>query len=360
MSREEDEVSLTSSIEENPESDTEWEIEGIIGDALLAERDDNDRPLTRHRCLVLWTGFPLAEATWEPIENLPEETVAEWETCKRKIEDEGGDPKESISKWVREQERKIGSRYKRHKLRNKLRTRHGLNPKPWTVAGGQLPKELSDEMRRFYLQEALSIWSPSEFESNNFDSLNTPKARPPQPTASTQSKVNDDDDDRNNNTASNGSMSREARPPGTSPARKLSNAKQTVQDSEEPRPTGLKRLSTLPGAAKKPEPRKAEPMAPVGNVFSGGKRNVSISISNIYFTKHPEMRRTETPDAGQKFPKCLTPFCLGRAPATTTDLKSPLLIPPRILSLNPVQVPSNRLQRILQMLLILPTVFDHR
>ncbi|KAL2868736.1 putative Chromo domain protein Chp1p [Aspergillus lucknowensis] len=85
---EEDEISITSTVESEQES--EYEVE-----AILAEHGFPDGV----RYLVQWAGYPLERCTWEPADAFTlNETLLEWGEKKRRIT-EGKEPAFDVAAW---------------------------------------------------------------------------------------------------------------------------------------------------------------------------------------------------------------------------------------------------------------------
>jgi chromo domain-containing protein 1 len=71
-----------SLLSENYISDDEWDVEDLLAERVM-KGDALGRPAGERCWLVKWTGFELAEATWEPREHLTEELLKRWEEEKR-------------------------------------------------------------------------------------------------------------------------------------------------------------------------------------------------------------------------------------------------------------------------------------
>ncbi|KAF7563106.1 hypothetical protein G7046_g1040 [Stylonectria norvegica] len=114
---EEDNVSLTSTIEEAIDSDEEWNVRQI-----LAEQQIDGEP----RYLIEWQGYPLWDASWEPEDYISEgPLLAKWQEVKnREGCQEASNPK--IMAWRRAVIEKLHSKRVRHAVRNRMRAEQGL------------------------------------------------------------------------------------------------------------------------------------------------------------------------------------------------------------------------------------------
>ncbi|PNY22882.1 Uncharacterized protein TCAP_07046 [Tolypocladium capitatum] len=111
-----DDVSVTSTIDENVDSDEEYNIIKI-----LAERGVEEKT----KYLVEWEGFPLSDATWEPLEHLHPDTISDWE----KFKEETGRRTASAFKvlyWKAAIRHDVDEKRARHDNRNKKRVLLGL------------------------------------------------------------------------------------------------------------------------------------------------------------------------------------------------------------------------------------------
>ncbi|KAM0515067.1 hypothetical protein ACHAPE_006390 [Trichoderma viride] len=106
---------------------------------ILAERVVNGEPVY----LIEWQDFSLAEATWEPRENLSDALMAEWEQT---MADQGKGlaPRFKIQEWKRANIQHYESRLARHCLRNIARERRGLPQTTWTRTLNHLIRDLDN------------------------------------------------------------------------------------------------------------------------------------------------------------------------------------------------------------------------
>ncbi|UKZ56458.1 hypothetical protein TrVGV298_010294 [Trichoderma virens] len=87
---------------------------------ILAERHVNGEP----HCLIRWQDLPIAEATWEPRENLPDELMETWEQTKADQEN-GLAPKFRVQEWKDAATKSYELKLARHHRRNAVRARRG-------------------------------------------------------------------------------------------------------------------------------------------------------------------------------------------------------------------------------------------
>ncbi|PTB41227.1 hypothetical protein M441DRAFT_79409 [Trichoderma asperellum CBS 433.97] len=106
---------------------------------ILAEREVNGEPVY----LIEWQDLPLAEATWEPRENLSDALMAEWEQAKAD-QRKGLVPRFKIQEWKNANIQHYESRLARHRLRNIVRERRGLPQTAWTRTLNHLLRDLAD------------------------------------------------------------------------------------------------------------------------------------------------------------------------------------------------------------------------
>lgn len=140
-----DEISLTSTGDENGGPDDELFVTKI-----LAERQVDGET----RCLIQWQDLSLAEATWEPRENLTGALMAVWE--KTKADQRNGlVPKFRLQEWKDANIQHYKSRLARHHLRNLVRARRGYPQTIWTPLQEVL--------------EELAVYSNAEDEADRVD-----------------------------------------------------------------------------------------------------------------------------------------------------------------------------------------------
>ncbi|CAI6092494.1 unnamed protein product [Clonostachys chloroleuca] len=120
-SADDDNLSLTSTIVDEINSDEEWTAEGIIAEGRMNG--------VKH-WLVEWTGYPLAEATWEPRAHVQGQLLRTWR--KRKARQERGEEERfDLNIWRNALSEQLRAKYARHEKRNEKRLRMGLAPTTW-------------------------------------------------------------------------------------------------------------------------------------------------------------------------------------------------------------------------------------
>ena len=117
---EDDNISLTSTVEDAGDPDKEYEVEDI-----LIEYPVDGQTLY----LVKWTGFNLHECTWEPAEGLSDQLMEMWRETKRK--QAAGERKPfDLKQFVSAQQRAREEKEERHRRRNLKRKKKGLAQTP--------------------------------------------------------------------------------------------------------------------------------------------------------------------------------------------------------------------------------------
>ncbi|KAK3343979.1 hypothetical protein B0T25DRAFT_572953 [Lasiosphaeria hispida] len=112
-----DDISLTSTVDDQHDSDEEFSVEGI-----LAEQKSNDGDMYY---LVEWTGFSLHRCTWEPETNLGDELKAIWEVTKRR-QKSGDEPAFELNTFYEARHTAAREKEERHRRRNAKRMKKGL------------------------------------------------------------------------------------------------------------------------------------------------------------------------------------------------------------------------------------------
>ena len=111
-----DDLSVTSTINEEHDSEEEWLVEEVLVEVNL---DD------KVKYLVLWEGFDLQDATWEPKHHLQSGVLTSWEATKK----EHGKPTAPgfrIQMWRDARLREIRRSFAKHHARNRKRARLGM------------------------------------------------------------------------------------------------------------------------------------------------------------------------------------------------------------------------------------------
>ncbi|KAF4441375.1 hypothetical protein F53441_12052 [Fusarium austroafricanum] len=114
-----DKESIASTIQSEHGSDQEWNVIGI----LAAWEVDS---CTRY--LILWEGYPLFDATWEPRDNLNDGLIEEWEETRTQ---QGFDMFQNIRDWKDAYKTQYFEKLDRHQTRNRLRKQRGLRQTTW-------------------------------------------------------------------------------------------------------------------------------------------------------------------------------------------------------------------------------------
>ena len=55
-----------------------WEVDEILAERLSTPKGRRKTAKPEHQVLVKWTGFHLLDATWEPLQNMPDAVIAKW------------------------------------------------------------------------------------------------------------------------------------------------------------------------------------------------------------------------------------------------------------------------------------------
>lgn len=126
--------SLASTPIETYDSEEEWEVQDI-----LAERFVNGE----NRYLIAWVGFPLYDASWEPVEHLGESTLVDWEATKVQ---QGHRQKENerIEIWRRAVRERLISMTARKEERNRKRIERGIDPTELSYSLKELLEDLAN------------------------------------------------------------------------------------------------------------------------------------------------------------------------------------------------------------------------
>ncbi|KAH7160608.1 hypothetical protein EDB81DRAFT_644304 [Dactylonectria macrodidyma] len=109
--------SITSTIEEEPDSDQEWLVNDILAEGVDATGTT--------KYLIDWQGYPLYDASWEPKENLGDTMLADWEESK-KNEGHRNKSNDSINAWYNAVIARLHGKIARHNDRNLKRAERGL------------------------------------------------------------------------------------------------------------------------------------------------------------------------------------------------------------------------------------------
>lgn len=118
-----DQLSLTSTISGDEGSDEEWTAEGIIAEGKVHNET---------RYLVEWTGFGIGDATWEPRDHVEGVLLDQWK-AQRRLQKRGKVERFDLNRWTDAWKQTLREKYRRHELRNRLRTQAGLPENEWAV-----------------------------------------------------------------------------------------------------------------------------------------------------------------------------------------------------------------------------------
>jgi hypothetical protein len=139
----EDNLSITSTNPEDGDTEKEWFVDDV-----LAERPHPDDP-TAAQYLIKWEGFELQDCTWEPVENLGDGLLSQWEENKKEV-DAGTRQPFDLGAY----DAALAARMSRHVRRNAKRQRLGLSLTP------PFPPEYTD---------GALVASPANYESSESD-----------------------------------------------------------------------------------------------------------------------------------------------------------------------------------------------
>ncbi|KAI3317600.1 hypothetical protein HD806DRAFT_514530 [Xylariaceae sp. AK1471] len=114
-----DNVSITSTNPEDGDTEKEWYVDDV-----LAERSHPDIP-SAMQYLIKWENFALEDCTWEPIENLGDGLLIQWEENKKEINAGTRQPFD-----LGTYDAALAARTSRHMRRNAKRKRLGLSLTP--------------------------------------------------------------------------------------------------------------------------------------------------------------------------------------------------------------------------------------
>ncbi|KAK0705206.1 hypothetical protein B0H67DRAFT_604111 [Lasiosphaeris hirsuta] len=273
-----DDISLTSTVEDQHDSDEEFGVEGI-----LAEQKSSEGKMFY---LVEWTGFPLHRSTWEPEANLGNELKAMWEATKKRQKSGDEPPFEiKLNEFNEAQETATREKEERHRRRNVRRMRTGLPLTPPFPESSTAKTAVDDSMESSedeatedaYIEEPVPAPTPSKShlrpKQQRVFSGNIPSSTSTDVVPSGQRAG-----------ASSASRNQTRRPPTTGyqgTARRLSGSKPSTSNaSATPRSTVPSQASgsSIPRPPANANPRRvltakrsAVTKRPASNIFSGGK-----------------------------------------------------------------------------------------
>ncbi|KAI0010616.1 hypothetical protein F4779DRAFT_638786 [Xylariaceae sp. FL0662B] len=263
-----DDISLISTDQEGGEEEDankDWFVDDVYAERLDPENSGEVQ------YLIKWEGFPLDQCTWEPVKNLGPGLLAQWEETKQDI---AAGKQKAFD--VEEYNAACRAKTERHMRRNAKRRRLGL------PLSRPMPAELAVEA-----QEGEEL-DPSHVSPETKPQQIT-KQKTPEKTASPAGKE-DNNQHRIMNVRQPSSVSKLSKQ-GSTITGYQGTARKPSKSTNQRRPgTTLRPSSTLPARPPKPSsslankfagkqrwtatrthPRPAETLAPVTNIFTGGK-----------------------------------------------------------------------------------------
>lgn len=148
-----DNISLTSTVDDDYSPDTEFVVEGIRAEKIINGV---------HMYLVEWSNFPLDQCTFEPEENLQDVLKAEWE--ENKLQQGPNVAEDFVKKYETAQTQKWEESRQRHRRRNVKRRKLGLNPTRFRFRGTYYPdsEDEADEATRSEDSESEDIYDSQD------------------------------------------------------------------------------------------------------------------------------------------------------------------------------------------------------
>ncbi|KAK0708992.1 hypothetical protein B0T26DRAFT_654105 [Lasiosphaeria miniovina] len=171
-----DDISLTSTADDQHDSDDEFGVENI-----LAERQVENGEI---HYLVEWSGFPQHQSTWEPEMNLGNELRAMWEDTKRKHE--SGELKPfDLEAFYASQTKAKEEKAERHRRRNAKRKKKRLSltstlPEPEPQGLGMDDSSEDDAAEDVYGED---VYGEESFAGTSVKSKAQPKEKTPKGSA---------------------------------------------------------------------------------------------------------------------------------------------------------------------------------
>lgn len=153
-----DTISLTSTVETEYPSDTEFVIEDVHAESEQVV-DGRIQPV----CLVEWANFPLDQCSWEPLKNLPQLSKDQWE--EKKATQDPAVALEFEAKCIAAFNAKLEESRQRHRKRNAKRKRLRLPTTPFYFRRHWQP-ESEDEVESAEEVQESERFTPSN-DSNN-------------------------------------------------------------------------------------------------------------------------------------------------------------------------------------------------
>lgn len=125
--------SSDTTIEEQNDDDMLWTVEDVLAEMPMEEHGEP-------HYLILWTGFPLHEASWEPKEHLEPDTLKAWAENKAAVEKGEKEPFD-VESWFNSKVQYLKERIGRAELRNARRIALG---RPLTPTLQELQRQLKE------------------------------------------------------------------------------------------------------------------------------------------------------------------------------------------------------------------------
>jgi chromo domain-containing protein 1 len=108
------------------EPEAEWRVDDILAERVM-KRDGLGHPPGTRCWLVKWTGFGLAEATWEPQENLSDDLLNMWKVSQDEYT-AGTKTPFKVREWKKACQKYWKEKVQRQERRNSKRAKRGLSP----------------------------------------------------------------------------------------------------------------------------------------------------------------------------------------------------------------------------------------
>ncbi|KAM3463017.1 hypothetical protein NHJ6243_003632 [Beauveria neobassiana] len=131
--KDDDSISLTSTVEDEVDPDTQWTVKQILADGQVEGET---------KYLIEWEDFPLSACTWEPKEHLPESLLEEWAQNKQNQQERNAS-RLHIEEWRIAIIQLYRAKYARHEMRNCIRRRKKLRMARYPKSLEQLIAEIN-------------------------------------------------------------------------------------------------------------------------------------------------------------------------------------------------------------------------
>lgn len=110
------------------EPEAEWKVDDILAERVM-KSDGLGHPAGTRCWLVKWTGFGLADATWEPQENLSDELLNMWQISEAEYS-AGTKERFKVRDWKKACQKHWTEKVQKQERRNSKRARDGRSPQP--------------------------------------------------------------------------------------------------------------------------------------------------------------------------------------------------------------------------------------